>query len=148
MLFNHLKFNEGRLDRNTCAHIPDDGLRCVTWNTGCLVGSVTSSRISRELKHCYFRRLTEINNVICLQEVHGKDQFLQAIQVLAPRFRLCGTFRPGNASAGGSAICTHKDLLPDDAVVTHVVTCQGRNHIFERTIRMPEPSCRQRPLRA
>ena len=28
-----------------------------------------------------------------------------------------------------SAICIQKDLLPDDAVVTHVVTCQGRYHI-------------------
>ena len=34
----------------------------------------------------YFRRLNENNNVICLQEVHGKDEFLQAIQVWAPRF--------------------------------------------------------------
>ena len=30
---------------------------------------------------------------------------------------------------GCSAICIHKDLFPDDAVVTHVVTCQGRDHI-------------------
>ena len=30
---------------------------------------------------------------------------------------------------GGSAICIHKDLLPGDAVVTHVVTCQGRDHV-------------------
>ena len=35
---------------------------------------------------------------------------------------------PGNAFAGGSAICIHKDLLPDD-VVTQVNTCQGRDHI-------------------
>ena len=25
-------------------------------------------------------------NILCLQEVHGKDEYLQAIQVLAPRF--------------------------------------------------------------
>ena len=61
--------------------------------------------------------------------MHGKDEFLQAIQVLPPRFRLYGTFLPGNENAGGSAICIHKDLLPDDDVVTHVVTCQGRDHI-------------------
>ena len=29
----------------------------------------------------------------------------------------------------GSAICIHKDLFLDDAMVTHVVTCQGRDHI-------------------
>ena len=32
-------------------------------------------------------------------------------------------------NAGGSANCIHKDLLPDDATVTHIVTCQGRDHI-------------------
>ena len=30
---------------------------------------------------------------------------------------------------GGSAICIHKDILPEDAVVTHVITCQGRDHV-------------------
>ena len=29
----------------------------------------------------------------------------------------------------GSAICIHRDLLPEDAIVTHVVTCQGRDHL-------------------
>ena len=61
--------------------------------------------------------------------MHGKDEFLQAFQVWAPRFRLYGTFIPGNAKAGGSAICTRKDLLSDDANVTYVITCQGRDHI-------------------
>ena len=50
-------------------------------------------------------------------------------QVLSPRFQLYGTFIPGNANSGGSALCIHKDLLLDDAVVTHVVTCQGRDQI-------------------
>ena len=40
-----------------------------------------------------------------------------------------GTLKPGNANAGGSAKCIHTDLLPDDAVVTHVTICQGRDHI-------------------
>ena len=61
----------------------------------------------------------------CLQEVHGKDEFLRAIQVLAPRFRLFGTFLLDNENAGGSAICIHRDLLPEDAIVSHVITCQG-----------------------
>ena len=26
-------------------------------------------------------------------------------------------------------MCSHEDLLPDEAMVTHVVTCQGRDHI-------------------
>ena len=54
-------------------------------------------------------------------EVHGKDEYLQAVQVLAPRFRFFGTFIPGNENAARSAICIHKDLLPEDASVTHTV---------------------------
>ena len=34
-----------------------------------------------------------------------------------------------NENAGGSAICIHRDLLPEGAIVTHVVTCQGRDHL-------------------
>ena len=65
----------------------------------------------------------------CLQEVHGKDEYLQAIQVLASRFRFFGTFIPRNENAGGSAICIHRDLLPEEAIVTHLITCQGRDHL-------------------
>ena len=57
------------------------------------------------------------------------DEFLQAIQVLAPRFRLFGTFLPDNENAGGSAICIQRDLLPDEAIVTHLITCHGRDHL-------------------
>ena len=61
--------------------------------------------------------------------MHGRDEYLQAIQVLAPRFRFLGTFIPGNENAGGSALCIHKDILPEEAIVTHLITCQGRDHI-------------------
>ena len=67
--------------------------------------------------------------MICPQEVHGKDEFLQAIQVLVPQFRLFGTFIPNNLSAGGSIICIHESLLPDGGIVTHMITCQGRDHM-------------------
>ena len=42
------------------------------------------------------------------------------------------TFFPGNENAGGSAICIHKELLPEDAIVTHMITCQGRDHVVSR----------------
>ena len=108
---------------------PADGLRCTTWNTRGLVGSVFSPQRNRERKHDYFRKLLVSNNILCLQEVHEKDEFLQALHVLAPRFLFFGTFIPGNENTGGSAICIHKDLLPDEATVTHIVTCLGRVHI-------------------
>ena len=78
-------------------------------------------------KHNYFSLHTRSNDIICLQEIHGKDEFLHALQILAPRLQVHGTFIPNNAIAGGSAVCICKYLLPDDAVVTHVVTCQGRD---------------------
>ena len=39
-----------------------------------------------EIKLKYLKRLFDANNILCLQEVHGKDEYLQATQVLAPRF--------------------------------------------------------------
>ena len=77
----------------------------------------------------YLKRLIDANNILCLQEVHGKDEYLQAIQVLAPRFWFFDIFIPDNENAGGSAICIHRDLLPEEAIVTHLITCQGRDHL-------------------
>ena len=86
--------------------------------------SVLSSQRNREIKLNYFGKLIENNNVTCLQEEHGNHKFLQAIQV----FRLFGTIIPGNENARGSAICIHKAFLPEGAIVSHVITCEGRDH--------------------
>ena len=59
----------------------------------------------QEFKLRCLKKILDDNSIICLQEVHGKDEFLQAIQVLAPRFRLFGTSCPDDENAGGSAIC-------------------------------------------
>ena len=64
------------------------------------------------------QELLDKNSIICLQEVHGKDEFLQAIQVLAPRLRLFGTFLLVNENAGGSAFCIQRGLLLEEALVT------------------------------
>ena len=99
-------------------------------NTRGLVGSVLSSQRNKELKlECFGKPIESNKIIICLQEVHGKDEFLQAIQVWALRFKLFGTFILGNENAGGSVICIHKDLLAEDAIVTHMITCQGRDHV-------------------
>ena len=92
VIMSSVTMQRGCLDWNTCAHIPERGLRCVTWNTRGLLGSPSSSQSSRERKHNCFIRLTRSNDIISLQEIHGKDEVLQAIQVLAPRFKLHGTF--------------------------------------------------------
>ena len=44
-------------------------------------------------------------------------------------FGFFGTFIPDNENAGGSAICIHRDLLLEEALVTHLVTCHGRDHL-------------------
>ena len=128
MLFNHLRYSK---ILQVGIHVATSLMAVCDVLLGTLGVSlsVLSSQRNRELKLNYFEKLLENNNVICLQEVHGKDEFLQAIQVWAPRFKLFGTFIPGNENAGGSAICIHEDLLPEDASVTHVITCQGRDHI-------------------
>ena len=38
-------------------------------------------------------------------------------------------FLRDNLNAGGSATCIHKKLFLDGAVISHVITCQGRDHI-------------------
>ena len=100
-----------------CGPFLSEGMRCVTSNTKCLVESVFSKQKNREFQRKYLERLFDANNILCLQEVHGKDEYLQAIQVLAPRFRFFSTFILGNEIAGGSAICIHRDLLPQEAIV-------------------------------
>ena len=40
-----------------------------------------------------------------------------------------GHFFLGNENAGGSATCIHKDMLLEEAIVTHLITCQGRDYI-------------------
>ena len=96
-----------------------------------LLDPPTSSQISREQKHNYFSRLIENDNIICLQESSWEGlNFFMLFKYLATTFpTLWYVYIPDNANASGSAICIHKDLLPDDAVVTHVVTCQGRDHV-------------------
>ena len=129
MLCNHLRYSMilqvGILVVTSPMEVYDVLLGTLTG----LIGSVLSSQKNRELKLKYFGKLIENSNVICLQEVHGKDEFLQAVQVLAPRFKIFGTFFPGVENAGGTAICIHKDLLPEDAIVTHTITCQGRDRV-------------------
>ena len=105
-----------------------EGPRCITWNTRGLVGSVFSRQRRSESKLAYLK-LLDHNKIVCLREVHGKDEFLQAIQVLAPQCRSFGAFLPDNENAGGSAICIHRDLPPEEALVTHLITCHGRDHL-------------------
>ena len=85
MLFKHHSryYSVLRVGMNTSLA---EGLRCITWNTKSLVGFVFSKQKNKEFKLKYLKNINN-NNIVCLQEVHGRDEYLQAIQVLAPRFR-------------------------------------------------------------
>ena len=50
------QIQRGSPNRKTCVHVPDNGLRCVTWNARGLIGSPTSSQISSD------SRVIERNN--------------------------------------------------------------------------------------
>ena len=115
------ELQRGCLDRNTVSIFQKEVFDVSPGKQG---GSPTS----RERKHDYFSRFTGSNDILP-QEIHWKDELLHALQILALRFQFFGTFTPNNANACVSAIHIHKDLSPDDATVTHVVTCQGRDHI-------------------
>ena len=130
MLFthNHRYYNVLQGGMDVAPSFPKACDVCIAWNTRGLVGSVFSKQKNREFKLKYLKRLFDANNILCLQEVHGKDEYLQAIRVLAPRFLFFGTFIPDNENAGGSAICIHRDFLPEEAIVTHLTTCQCRDH--------------------
>ena len=52
-----------------------------------------------------------------------------SLQGLHTQFRIFGTYVTDNVNSGGSAILIRKNLLPDLAVVTLEITCQGRDHI-------------------
>ena len=120
--------------RDTCVHTPESGLRCASWNARGLLGSTASSQTSREQKHRYLKRLTDKNDVVCVQETHGKDEFMQPLQVLQTQFRMFGTFMSDNAHAGGSGMFIRKNLLPDRVAVTHEGTYQGRDHINQAKV--------------
>ena len=51
-----------------------------------------SKQKNREFKLKYLKKLFATKNILCLQEVHGKDKYLQSIQVLARDLGFFGTF--------------------------------------------------------
>ena len=118
-----------RLNRDTCTHIPDGGLRCDTWNTRGLIGSPASPQLSREKKHICLTRHAKNNDVICLQESHGRMNSYRLFRYWSHNSGYLAHSYRTKKSAGGSAICIHKSLLPNGAIVTHVITCQGCDHI-------------------
>ena len=90
-----------------CGPFLSESLRCITWNTRGLVGSVFSRQRNREFKLKYLQRLLDNNNIVCLQEVHGEDEFLQVSRCWLRDFDSLVHF---------FLMFIHRDLLPEDAL--------------------------------
>ena len=114
---------------DVCSPFLSEGMRCVTWNTRGLRWICFLQTRRTESSNSNISRDSLIaNNILCLQEVHGKDEYLQAIQVFAPRIRFFWyTLLPDNENAGGSAILTHS------------VTCHGRDHFCKEATCATQP---------
>ena len=57
--------------------------------------------------------------------------FYKPCRCCTPLFRMIGNFILDNVNAGGSAVLTRKNLLPEHPVVTHEITYQGRDHMVK-----------------
>ena len=99
-----------QLNRNTCVRIPDDGPH--------IFPGKRSTTILNDLP-----RIT-----ICIQEIHGK-KIPASCSGTGPTNPSTWHFRTKQCYAGGSAICIRKSLLLHGPNVTHVITCQGHDHI-------------------
>ena len=68
----------------------------------------------------YFSRLAANNNIICFQEIYGKEVFFsRSSNARITFFQFFGTFFPDNTNAGRSAFCIHQDLSFVDAIVNN-----------------------------
>ena len=96
-----------------CGPFLSEGLRCIIWNTRVLLDLFSPDKGTGNLNSITSKNSWTITTTFASRKYMEKDEVLQAIQVLGPRFRLFGTFLPDKEKAGGSAICIHRDLLPE-----------------------------------
>ena len=115
----HFRWRRDALQRSQVQQ--DGGLRCVTWNTRGLIGYPFSSLTSKEKQH---------NDSVYLPEATTSDEFLHAPSGTGPRVscyvvRLYQRIRT-QVVQQDAFIRTSCLMMP---MVTHVVTCQGCDHI-------------------
>ena len=116
--------------RDTCGHFPDGVLPlCCLKHSRSLVGAVLFSKTNRELKLNYFGKLIEKNNVICFRRYTGRMNSFR-LSRCGPRDSdyLVRSFLTMRMQKD-QLFCIHKDLLLEGAIVSHVITCQGRDHV-------------------
>ena len=93
-----------------------------------LVGSVFAKQKNREFKLKYLKKL--FDNTTSFRRCMEGTSISRLFRCWLQDF-VSGTFILGNENAAGSAICIHKDTLPEEAIETHLITCQGRDLFCE-----------------
>ena len=114
-----------------CGPFLSEGMRCITWNTRGLVRPVFSKQKKQRIQTQIFEKtfLTPITFYVSKRCMERTNIF-RLFWCWLRDFSFLGTFIPDNENAGGSAICINKDILPEGAVVSHVIACQGRGHLL------------------
>ena len=76
MLFNHLKYYKVFQVGIHVVISLTEVFDVLLGTPGVSIGSVFSSQKNTELKLKFLRKLFDNNNILCLQELHGKDVYL------------------------------------------------------------------------
>jgi endonuclease/exonuclease/phosphatase family metal-dependent hydrolase len=103
-----------------------NGIRIATWNTTALFGIPTAAagdRIRRRLR--ILRQLLADTDVLCLQEVHGRQADLEALRTEILEFSFFGSFCSSPA-VGGVMIMVRKSVIGDSVMSAPVVLDPGR----------------------
>ena len=118
----------GIAGRDTCGHFPDGGLHCITWNTRGHVGSFFPRRRTESSNsHISGSSLTTTTSCVsrrCMERTSISRLFrcwLRSLGFLLPSF--LETKMQGDRQYSFTRIFCLKDAL-----VTHMITCQGRDH--------------------
>ena len=85
MLFNHLKYCKVLQVIHVAISLMEV-CDVLLGTPGVSLDQFLPRRKNREFTIKYLTKLFDNNNILCLQEVPGKDEYLQAIQVFAPQF--------------------------------------------------------------
>ena len=125
-----------------CGPFLSEGMRCITWNTRGLVGSVLTRQeqiiqISQKTlgqQHYFSRKCMERTSFFRLSRCWRRNLVFLVPFFLTMRMRR------------GSAMCIRMDLLSEGAVVSHVITCYGRDHLCEYSTWTTQSGDHNRPF--
>ena len=129
-LFKHLEYNEIVWIGTRVSIFLMAVFDVLHWNTRGLIGSPSSSYISRNRSITSSADLPKTTTSYAFKKYLGRTSFIMFFKCShhvsnSSLVRLYQTMQTQVVQP----YAFNKDLLPDDVVVTHVVTCQGRDHV-------------------